>query len=190
MAKERVDIPIIIDGRGDPHRRPRAERDAARPPARARRLSRATTQHVEQAIAASQARGGRVGELGVGGSRRGVPARRRAADDDVARHRERRDDARPVQDGVPGRDRFGVRADRLLAVQSRVRAGAVRRAADQQQHDVEPARLPAARRVRLRGDAVQLHVDRRQPADGAGADGEHGASGSPPRRRCSRRTTS
>ena len=31
-----------------------------------------------------------------------------------------------------------------------------------EQHDVEPARLSAARRIRLRGDAVQLHVDRRE----------------------------
>ena len=30
-----------------------------------------------------------------------------------------------------------------------------------------------ARGVRLRGHAVQLHVDRRQPADRAGADGQH-----------------
>ena len=36
------------------------------------------------------------------------------------------------------------------------------------------ARVPPARGVRLRRDAVQLHVDRRQPADGAGADGQHG----------------
>ena len=53
-------------------------------------------------------------------------------------------------------------------------AGAVRRAAAQHPRDVEPARVPAARRVRLRGDAVQLHVDRRQPADRSGADGQHG----------------
>ena len=51
--------------------------------------------------------------------------------------------------------------------------GAARRAADQRSHDVEPARVPRARGVRLRGDAVQLHVDRRQPADRAGADGQH-----------------
>ncbi len=51
--------------------------------------------------------------------------------------------------------------------------GAARRAADQRPHDVEPAGLPRARRVRLRGHAVQLHVDRRQPADRAGADGQH-----------------
>ena len=47
-----------------------------------------------------------------------------------------------------------------------------------QPQDVEPARLPAAGRVRLRGDAVQLHVHRRQSADVAGADGQHRASGS------------
>ena len=87
---------------------------------------------------------------------------------------QRRDDARPVEDGVPGRDRRGVRADRLLALQSGVRAGALRRAAAVERRDVEPARLPAARGIRLRGDAVQLHVDRRQPADRAGADGQHG----------------
>ena len=40
--------------------------------------------------------------------------------------------------------------------------------------DVEPARLPAARGLRLRGDAVQLHLDRRQPADRARAHGQHG----------------
>ena len=33
----------------------------------------------------------------------------------------------------------------------------------------------AARGLRLRGDAVQLHRDRRQPADRAGADGQHRA---------------
>ena len=41
-------------------------------------------------------------------------------------------------------------------------------------HDVESARVPRARGVRLRGHAVQLHVDCRQPADRAGADGQHG----------------
>ena len=49
-----------------------------------------------------------------------------------------------------------------------VRAGAVRRAAAiEHAHVLEPARLPRARGIRLRGDAVQLHGDRRQPADGA-----------------------
>ena len=48
------------------------------------------------------------------------------------------------------------------------------RAADQRAGRVEPARVPAARGLRLRGHAVQLHGDRRQPADRAGADGQHG----------------
>ena len=38
---------------------------------------------------------------------------------------------------------------------------------------LEPDRLPAARGLRLRDHAVQLHRDRRQPADRAGADGQH-----------------
>ena len=58
-------------------------------------------------------------------------------------------------------------ARRLLALQRALRAGAARRAADHDHSDVEPARLPAARGLRLRGHAVQLHVDRRQPADRA-----------------------
>ena len=48
-----------------------------------------------------------------------------------------------------------------------------RRAAAEHPRGVESARIPAARGIRLRGDAVQLHVDRRQPADRAGADGQH-----------------
>ena len=39
---------------------------------------------------------------------------------------------------------------------------------------VEPHRLPAAGGLRLRDHAVQLHRDRRQPADRARADGQHG----------------
>ena len=87
---------------------------------------------------------------------------------------ERRDDAGPVEDGDPGGDRFGVGADRLLAIQSALRAGALRGAADQQPRDVEQRGVPAARGLRLRGDALQLHVDCRQPSDRAGADGQHG----------------
>ena len=39
---------------------------------------------------------------------------------------------------------------------------------------VEPDRVPRARGLRVRGHTVQLHRDRREPADGAGHDGEHG----------------
>ena len=71
----------------------------------------------------------------------------------LARHAQRRDHARPVQDRLPGRDRRRLRADRLLALQRPLRAGALRRAAAVELGHVEPARLPAARGLRLRGDA-------------------------------------
>ena len=84
----------------------------------------------------------RLGELGVGGSRRGVPQGGRAAGDDVAPHAQRRDDARPVEDGVPGRDRRGVRADRLLALQSARTRSSSTTSSRSRRRDVEPARLP------------------------------------------------
>ena len=65
----------------------------------------------------------------VGGARRDLPARRRAARRAVARDAQRRDDARPVEDRAPGRDRRRLRADRLLALQRRVHDADLRRAA-------------------------------------------------------------
>ena len=192
MANERIDIPIIIGGKEIRTGDDGAGGDAARPPARARRLA--------QGVDASTSHAG-----DRRGARTRAPSGRNWAWEDRAAvflraaellattwraDAERGDDARPVEDGVPGRDRRGVRADRLLALQSGVRAGAVRRAAAVEQHDVEPARLSAARGIRLRGDAVQLHVDRRQPADRAGADGQHGDLEAGVDARCSRRTTS
>ncbi len=92
----------------------------------------------------------------------------------MAVHAQRRDDARPEQDRLPGRDRRRLRADRLLAVQRPLRRGGARRAADgEQQGRLEPHRPPPARGLRLRDHALQLHGDRRQPADGPRADGEH-----------------
>ena len=44
---------------------------------------------------------------------------------------------------------------------------------DSRQRHLELRRVPAAGGLRLRGDAVQLHLHRRQPADRAGADGQH-----------------
>ena len=98
------------------------------------------------------------------------PARRAVAAAD-----QRRDHAGPVQDGLPGRDRRRLRADRLLALQRALRPADPHRAADRQQpRHLEPHRPPPARGLRLRDHAVQLHRDRRQPADRAGADGQHG----------------
>ncbi len=49
----------------------------------------------------------------------------------------------------------------------------IERAADLLAGHLEQDRLPRARGLRLRRLAVQLHGDRREPADRAGADGEH-----------------
>ena len=114
-----------------------------------------------------------MGEHPVRRARRGVPARRRPAGRAMAGEALRRNHARPVEVGLPGRDRRGLRADRLLAVQRRLRPGDPGAAADQRARRVEPHRLPAARGLRLRDHAVQLHRDRGQPAERARADGQH-----------------
>ena len=54
-----------------------------------------------------------------------------------------------------------------------LRAGAVSRAADEQPRHVEPDGVPAARGLRLRDHAVQLHRDWRQPDDRARDDGQY-----------------
>ena len=56
--------------------------------------------------------------------------------------------------------------------------------------DVEPLGSPPARGVRLRRHAVQLHRDRRQPADRAGAHGQHRGVEARPDPAVRRRTTS
>ena len=53
-------------------------------------------------------------------------------------------------------------------------APADERAAGLVARHVEPDRVPAARGLRVRRRAVQLHRHLRQPADRAGADGQHG----------------
>ncbi len=131
----------------------------------------AEPKHVQMAIEAALDGAARVVDLAVRGSRGGAAQGRRAARDDVARDGQRGDDARTGEDGVSVGDRRRLRAHRLLALQRRLRARALPRAADQQPGRVESARVPAARRLRLRGVAVQLHGDRRQPLDGARAHG-------------------
>ena len=86
---------------------------------------------------------------------------------------ERGDDARPVEDRPPGRDRRRLRADRLLALQPRVHDADLRGAADLRARRLEPDGVPAARGLRLRGHAVQLHRDRREPDRRARAHGQH-----------------
>jgi 1-pyrroline-5-carboxylate dehydrogenase len=76
------------------------------------------------------------------------------------------------QDRLPGRDRRACELIDFWRFNVALRPADPRRAAD-----LSPAcgtaRVPAARGLRLRDHAVQLHRDRRQPADRAGADGQH-----------------
>src|SRR5262245_29132411 len=114
-----------------------------------------------------------MGELEVGGSRRDISAGSRVAHDHMAADTQRRDDARPVEDGIPGRDRFRIGTDRFPSVQCVLRPGTLRRTARQLAWGPEPHGLPAARRLRLCRDAVQLHRNRRKSSDGTRADGEY-----------------
>ncbi len=173
MAGETIDIPLVIGGQdirtGDT--------GAAVMPHDYRHELGGLSQGAARTRAAGRRSGARrsprVVSLVVRRSCGGAAAGRRAPDNDVARHRQRGDDARPVEDRLSGRDRLRLRDHRFLALQRAFRPGAARRAADQRPHHVEPARVPGARGVRLRGHSVQLHVDRRQPADRAGAHGQH-----------------
>ena len=92
-------------------------------------VSKGGAEHVEQAIAAP-ARPGTTGRARRGRARGDSAARRGAAVGAVARHPQRGDDAEPVEDGAPGRDRCRLRADRLLAVQRGLHAADLRGAAD------------------------------------------------------------
>ncbi len=156
------------------HGRPRARRDAARSRARARRRPpgrrRATS---PQAID-----GGREGveglvALAVGGARVASSCAPPSCSPGPWRDTlERRDDARPVEDRAPGGDRRRLRARRLPPLQRRVHDPDLRRAAGLRPGRLEPDRVPAARGLRLRRLAVQLHRDRRQPDELGRADGE------------------
>ena len=79
MADERLEIPLIIGGK-DVRTGDRAE--AVMPHDHRHVLAdwhKAGPEHVLQAIEAAQGRAARVVELGLGGPRRRLPARRRAA---------------------------------------------------------------------------------------------------------------
>ena len=83
-------------------------------------VAKGGAEHVERADRGRTRGARRLGAHAVGGARRRVPARGRAARRPVAHDAERRHDAQPVEDGPPGRDRRRLRADRLLALQPSV----------------------------------------------------------------------
>ena len=184
MAAETVDIPIIIGGK---EIRTGATEKVVMPHKHGHVLGnfhKATRGARPSGRRGSGQRSQGMVELVVRRSRRRLPSRRRAADHDLAIDRRRRHHARPVEDRVPGRDRRRVGARRLLALQRRVCAGTAVGAARQHALRLEPDGVPAARRIRLRGVAVQLHRDRRQPRRRAGADGQRRVVEAREHRRC------
>ena len=148
MRDERIEIPLVIGGKDVTTGETAAGRDATRQGARPRRRP---SRHRRARAAGDRGRREGVGglvALALGGARRRLPARRRAACRPVARHAERGDDARPVEDRAPGGDRRGLRGDRLPPLQRRVHDADLRGAADLVAGRLEPARVPAARGLR------------------------------------------
>ena len=184
MAAEKIEIPLIIGGR---EIRTGKTEKSVMPHDHGHVLAEyhlAGPEHIQQAIAAAAA-ARREWSAWPWEDRAAVLLR--AAEllaTTLAPDDQRRDDARAVEDGVPVGDRRRVGDDRLLALQRLLRAGALQRAADQRPRRVEPDGVPQPRGLHLRGLAVQLHRDRRQPDDRAGADGQHRRSGSRRRARC------
>ncbi len=121
-------------------------RDAARPSTCARRIPKGVgiARHCRRST--RRAPHSRMDQLVVRRSRRRHSESRRTPEDDVARHDQRRDHARPVEDDFPGGNRCGLRDRRFLAIQRPLRTGTARRTAVQRPHDVESARVPRARR--------------------------------------------
>ncbi len=98
MRNERVDVPLVIGGRDVAHREHAPRRHAARQGARPRRRAPGRRRG---GAGGGRRRGGGVEGLvapAVGGARDGLPPRGRAALGPVARHAQRGDDARPVED--------------------------------------------------------------------------------------------
>ena len=175
MAGERVHVPLVIGGERSSRARrsrrscrttgrtssptwsraPRSQSSARSPPARGAHAEWAATPWHERAAIFL-----RAAELLAGPWRSTLNAATMLGQS---------------QDRAPGRDRRGLRAVRLLPLQRRVHAcGSTRSSRSRRPGRVEPAGVPPARGLRLRRHAVQLHRDRRQPADGARADGQHG----------------
>ena len=175
MAAEQIDIPLIIGGKEI--RTGQASAQSVMPHDHRHVLADYHLAGAGARPAGDRRRGRgapRVGELAVGRSRRGVPARRRAARHDLARDAQRRDDARASR-----RRRSRRRSTRRREMIDFWRFNAC---FAQELYSEQPISSPgvwnqleyrAARRLRLRGHAVQLHRDRRQPDDRAGADGQH-----------------
>ena len=141
-----------------------AGRAAARPPARARHPARTPRRRdAEAAIKAAQDAAPGWRAMSVRRPRRDHPQGRRPAGRPVAPAAQRRHHARPVQDRVPGRDRRGLRADRLLALQRPLRPADPRRAADREQ-PAASGTAPTTARSRASSTRSRRSTSPRSPA--------------------------
>ncbi len=93
-------------------------------------LKNSTQADAKAAVGRGREGRARVACPGLRRPRRGHPEGGRPAGRPVAAADQRGDRAGPVQDGLPGRDRQRLRADRLLALQRALRAADPGRAAD------------------------------------------------------------
>ena len=190
MRGERIEIPLVIGGKDVDTGKTQAGRDAARPASTCSPTSTRAARSTCSRRSRPPRRRGRTGRAGRGRSAPPCSC------------------ARPSCSPGPWRDTLNAATmlgqsktahqaeidaacelDRLPALQRRVHDADLRRAAGLVAGHLEPARVPAARGLRLRRLAVQLHRDRRQPAELARADGQRRRLEARRRRRCSRPTT-
>ena len=168
LAGQRAELTMTIGGRQQMPDGEKIERGpAAQQDARARPARQRDGRGRGQRDLRGQAGGARLAGAQLRGPGRDLPQGGGTARRSVARHRERRHHPRPVQVAVPGGDRRGLRADRLLALQRLLRQENPERAAGIGARHVEPDGVPPARGLRAGDHPVQLHLDRGQPADRA-----------------------
>ena len=174
MSGERPELPARDRRQGRDDRRASAGGDAPRQGARARR--RPPGRRRPRAAGDRRRRGrlGRLVALALGGSCRDLPARGELLSGPWRRHcsprrcsASRRRRTRPRSMPPPSRSTSSA------STSSSCCASTQEQPISSQGH-LEPARVPAARGVRLRGLAVQLHRDRGEPDELAGDDGQHG----------------
>ena len=177
MAGERVEIPLVIGGKEVRTGETRPVGDAARPRARAGRLAQgAAPKTSQQAIAAAPRGAARSGPAGPGKT-----APRCSSRPPSCWRRRWRDTLNAATMLGQTKTVFQAEIDAACELIDFWRfnvafaAGAAtpssRSATTAMWNQID---YRAARRLRLRRVAVQLHGDRRQPADRAGADGQHG----------------
>jgi 1-pyrroline-5-carboxylate dehydrogenase len=140
------------------HSRKPTKEPAPQPPPRHRRCARGHSGPCPGRDRCREAGAAQLGLVVVRRPRRRHSSRRRPSHHEVPRGHQRRDDARPVEDGAPGRDRRGVRARRLLPVQRALRPGI---ASEQPLSSAGMWNMPSYRPLEgfvFAIDALQLHA--------------------------------